>query len=231
MIRLPRPADLELVRDISYEAYAPYETLLGGLPLPATEDYAPRIAAGQVWLLGDAGVLVLERHADHALLYSVAVRPAARGTGLGRTLLDHAERLSAGLPELRLYTNALMTRNQAIYAKRGFTETGRRPHPLRPAFTVVDMTKQLATAEGELRRLLDVMARLRAPDGCPWDQVQSFDSIAPYTIEKPTRSPTPSPGATGRRCPTSWGTSSSRSSITPAWPRKPDGSTSRPSPA
>jgi ATP diphosphatase len=28
------------------------------------------------------------------------------------------------------------------------------------------------------------MARLRAPDGCPWDQRQTFASIAPYTIEE-----------------------------------------------
>ncbi len=39
-------------------------------------------------------------------------------------------------------------------------------------------------AESELRRLLDVMARLRAPDGCPWDQAQTFATIAPYTIEE-----------------------------------------------
>ncbi len=39
-------------------------------------------------------------------------------------------------------------------------------------------------AEAELRRLLDIMARLRAPDGCPWDQAQDFDTIAPYTIEE-----------------------------------------------
>ncbi len=37
----------------------------------------------------------------------------------------------------------------------------------------------------ELRRLLDVMAALRDPDGgCPWDQAQDFDSIATYTIEE-----------------------------------------------
>jgi ATP diphosphatase len=35
-----------------------------------------------------------------------------------------------------------------------------------------------------LQRLLDIMARLRAPDGCPWDRVQDFASIAPYTIEE-----------------------------------------------
>ncbi|MBY8977613.1 nucleoside triphosphate pyrophosphohydrolase [Rhodobacteraceae bacterium NNCM2] len=28
------------------------------------------------------------------------------------------------------------------------------------------------------------MARLRAPDGCPWDREQDFRSIAPYTIEE-----------------------------------------------
>ena len=40
-------------------------------------------------------------------------------------------------------------------------------------------------AQHELARLLDVMARLRDPArGCPWDQAQTFDTIAPYTIEE-----------------------------------------------
>ena len=40
-------------------------------------------------------------------------------------------------------------------------------------------------AETELRRLLDIMADLRDPSaGCPWDVVQTFDTIAPYTIEE-----------------------------------------------
>ncbi|HMO09674.1 MAG TPA: nucleoside triphosphate pyrophosphohydrolase [Paracoccaceae bacterium] len=37
---------------------------------------------------------------------------------------------------------------------------------------------------GGIPRLLEVMARLRAPDGCPWDREQDFASIAPYTIEE-----------------------------------------------
>ncbi len=41
------------------------------------------------------------------------------------------------------------------------------------------------TAEAALRRLLDIMAALRDPvSGCPWDRVQTFASIAPYTIEE-----------------------------------------------
>src|SRR6201993_4117124 len=34
-------------------------------------------------------------------------------------------------------------------------------------------------------RLLEIMARLRDPEtGCPWDQEQTFATIAPYTIEE-----------------------------------------------
>jgi ATP diphosphatase len=40
-------------------------------------------------------------------------------------------------------------------------------------------------AAAELTRLLDIMARLRDPvAGCPWDRAQSFQTIAPYTIEE-----------------------------------------------
>lgn len=35
-----------------------------------------------------------------------------------------------------------------------------------------------------MSRLLEIMARLRAPDGCPWDIEQTFASIAPYTLEE-----------------------------------------------
>lgn len=35
-----------------------------------------------------------------------------------------------------------------------------------------------------MARLLEIMARLRAPDGCPWDIEQTFASIAPYTLEE-----------------------------------------------
>ncbi|WP_445678460.1 nucleoside triphosphate pyrophosphohydrolase [Radicibacter daui] len=37
----------------------------------------------------------------------------------------------------------------------------------------------------ELNRLLEIMARLRDPQGgCPWDIEQTFTTIAPYTIEE-----------------------------------------------
>jgi ATP diphosphatase len=41
------------------------------------------------------------------------------------------------------------------------------------------------TGDVALARLLDIMVRLRAPEGgCPWDREQTFATIAPYTIEE-----------------------------------------------
>src|SRR5579872_5578771 len=36
----------------------------------------------------------------------------------------------------------------------------------------------------KFQRAVDIMARLRAPGGCPWDREQTFDSIKPYTLEE-----------------------------------------------
>jgi len=40
-------------------------------------------------------------------------------------------------------------------------------------------------APGSIERLVSIMARLRDPvSGCEWDTVQTFETIAPYTIEE-----------------------------------------------
>ena len=36
----------------------------------------------------------------------------------------------------------------------------------------------------EFRRLCEIVARLRAPDGCPWDRQQTMKTIKPYTLEE-----------------------------------------------
>lgn len=36
----------------------------------------------------------------------------------------------------------------------------------------------------ELTRLLEIVARLRAPDGCPWDREQTEASMAPHLLEE-----------------------------------------------
>jgi MazG family protein len=40
------------------------------------------------------------------------------------------------------------------------------------------------TTGERFERLVAIMARLRAPGGCPWDREQTFDSIKPYTLEE-----------------------------------------------
>jgi len=149
IIRLADLADCDLVQRITAEAYRRYEHEIGIVPLPAREDHRPRIERGEVWLLevrGECvGLAVLENTPDHLLLYSIAVRPDRQGEGHGLRLLAFADERAAeqGLAEVRLYTNALMQRNIAIYRRWGFVEIGRRSHPSREGHHVVDMAKRV----------------------------------------------------------------------------------------
>ncbi|RWP51532.1 GNAT family N-acetyltransferase [Mesorhizobium sp.] len=150
-IRRALVGDLDAVIQLTEAAYAPYTALLGAPPIPVAENYAPRIERGEVWLLESsgepAGLIVLERHPDHTMIFSVAVGPAFQGKGFGIALLNHADEQTRlwGLPEVRLYTNAKMERNIALYKEYGFHETGRRPNPYRPGWTIVDMAKTVET--------------------------------------------------------------------------------------
>src|SRR5262245_3096125 len=39
-------------------------------------------------------------------------------------------------------------------------------------------------AARELVRLIEIMATLRAPDGCPWDREQTIDTLKPFVLEE-----------------------------------------------
>jgi ribosomal protein S18 acetylase RimI-like enzyme len=150
MIRPALPEEAEEVRALSADAYLPaYLPLYGRPPMPAREDYAPRIARGEVWVMEIDGklaaALVLEREPDHMLLYSIAIRPAFQGRGLAAKLLGFADQTARelGLREIRLYTNEKMLRNQAIYQRAGYREIGRRLHPNQSSLMLVDMAKLL----------------------------------------------------------------------------------------
>jgi ribosomal protein S18 acetylase RimI-like enzyme len=119
------------------------------VPKPAVEDYSPRIARGEVWLLEEhdevSGLIVLQEGPDYVLVYSIAVRPAQQGRGHATKLLQFAEQqaFARGVHELRLYTNIKMERNIALYRRCGFVEIGTRPHPSRSGEALVDMVKQV----------------------------------------------------------------------------------------
>ena len=46
------------------------------------------------------------------------------------------------------------------------------------------MTDQFAKAGEKFGELVEVMAKLRAPGGCPWDRKQTFDTIKSYLLEE-----------------------------------------------
>ena len=128
ILRDATPADREAIERLVEAAYGGYVELIGRRPAPMDADYAALIAAGRVTVAERDGVLVLEPMPGHLLVENVAVDPAAQGTGLGRRLMAHAEAeaRALGLPELRLYTNELMTANVAWYPRLGYRETERR---------------------------------------------------------------------------------------------------------
>jgi GNAT superfamily N-acetyltransferase len=148
MIRKARAEEADAMRDVVRTAYQHYVPVIGREPAPMVDDYPARIAAGQAWVLEDArglaGVLVLEDGPDCFLLDNIAVRPDRQGLGFGRQLLDfaEAEAVRCGWNAVALYTNALMVQNIAIYAGRGYVETGRRTEK---GFERVYMEKPLAT--------------------------------------------------------------------------------------
>ncbi|MGV9889827.1 GNAT family N-acetyltransferase [Streptomyces sp. NPDC003395] len=129
-IRPAVAADVPAVKAVTDAAYHPYIERIGVVPQPMEADHAAEVAAGKVFVTGDPvlGLVVVEAFADHLFLDSIAVHPDAHGTGVGRRLLHfvdaHARAL--GLPDIRLYTNAMMWENQRIYPRYGYEVVERR---------------------------------------------------------------------------------------------------------
>ena len=131
VIRLARHDDLPRVEAIVSEAYRPYIARIGREPGPMLDDYAAMIDAEHVHVLATEkqieGLVVLIPEHPSMLLDNVAVSPDAQGNGYGKRLLDFAEAtaLAAGCRSIRLYTNAAMVENIALYERLGFVETHR----------------------------------------------------------------------------------------------------------
>ncbi|WP_330284076.1 GNAT family N-acetyltransferase [Streptomyces sp. NBC_00588] len=129
-IRVAVAADVPAVKAVTDAAYHPYIERIGVVPVPMRADHAANVAAGRVFVTGDpvVGLVVLEEHEDHLFLDSIAVHPEAHGRGVGRRLLRFvdARARALGLPEVRLYTNAMMWENQKIYPKYGYDVVERR---------------------------------------------------------------------------------------------------------
>lgn len=131
-IRSAQGPDAVALREIVERAYGVYVERIGRRPAPMDDDYAGKIREGGVFVAdhdGEAvGLIVLRARQDHLLIENVAVDPGHQGRGVGRALMAFAETYAAErrLPELRLYTNAAMTENLALYPGLGYREYDRR---------------------------------------------------------------------------------------------------------
>lgn len=130
-LRRAIPSDAESIAELAERAYEKYVARIGRRPAPMDADYPALIDSANVWVLLDDGHLVGSLVTcvldDHLLLDAIAVAPQAQGRGYGALLMRRAEddAHDAGRTEVRLYTNAAMTENIAMYPRFGYVETHR----------------------------------------------------------------------------------------------------------
>jgi ribosomal protein S18 acetylase RimI-like enzyme len=124
--------------DSSRAGWTTEADLLGGQRIDA-ERLAKTIATPDnvVLVHEEGGVSVacvhLERVGDAAYLGMLTVRPTAQGAGLGRRLLEAAERFAVGAWRIAsIHMTVIVQRAELIawYERRGYVRTGeRRPFP------------------------------------------------------------------------------------------------------
>ena len=144
-LRRATAEDADRLTALARAAYARHVPVIGREPMPMTADWRRLLSEQEIWIVdGDAGEaaasLALDVQADHVMIWSVAVAPAHQQRGLGRRLMTFAEARARELqrPELRLFTNARMAGNVALYGRLGYSETLREQLPDR---VLVHMSK------------------------------------------------------------------------------------------
>jgi GNAT superfamily N-acetyltransferase len=127
-LRRADAADAAAIAECAVEAFRHYIPRLGLEPIPMTKDYGASIANAQVWVAQRqeqvVAALVLDITDEGFLIDVIAVRPAQQGTGVGRALLELAEREARrqGHDSIYLFTNEKMTENRALYERIGYVE-------------------------------------------------------------------------------------------------------------
>jgi len=148
-IRRATLADAPAVDALTQAAYAKWVPIVGRKPRPMLVDYAQAVVDHRIDLLEVGGRLAalveLDRQPDHVLIVNLAVHPEYQGQGFGKLLLGHAESVAreAGLAELRLYTNKLMTVNIELYGRHGYAIDREEVYPA--GGITIHMSKHLAS--------------------------------------------------------------------------------------
>ncbi|MCA9012595.1 MAG: nucleoside triphosphate pyrophosphohydrolase [Planctomycetaceae bacterium] len=145
-------------------------------------------------------------------IYWIAVHSDAQRHGLGQWLMSVTEKLIFEQGGERIYVETsgrdhyLPTRK--FYDRCGYLQVAELPEfygtgdskiiylkskpdanqsasmALTPADLQPGTPPDFGALLPEFRRLCEVVARLRAPDGCPWDREQTMKTIKPYTLEE-----------------------------------------------
>jgi ribosomal protein S18 acetylase RimI-like enzyme len=131
-LRDAHASDVPRLTALVEAAYRPWIERIDAIPRPMKDDYAEVVRTRRVTVAergGEiVGLIVLDVSEGTFLIENVAVDPEHRGTGIGRTLLEHAERaaLDEGHSTVYLYTNEHMTENLELYERIGYVEYDRR---------------------------------------------------------------------------------------------------------
>ncbi len=125
-LRRATTSDLDRLIALQRAAYARNRPILGVEPLPLLADYVEVFGTMEIWFAeieGQlVGALILEQHADHLLIWSIATEPALAGKGIGRELLSRADDRARelGLDTVRLYTGSKLGHLVAWYGRNGY---------------------------------------------------------------------------------------------------------------
>jgi len=136
-LRDHRPGDMGWVVERHAALYheqdgwgAPFEALIAEIVKDFLQNFDP--ARERCWIAEKAGsrvgcVFVVKENRTTAKLRLLLVDPAARGTGLGRRLVEQCIAFSraAGYTKLVLWTHSHLTAARAIYRKTGFKKLPR----------------------------------------------------------------------------------------------------------
>lgn len=129
-IRLAEPKEAQLISDLIFEAFAPFESEYTAeafaYTTPKADEILPRFDEGPIWLaeLDGETIGTVSALPDGERLYirSMAIRPTAQRGGIGQRLLETLESYARenGFEKLYLYTTFVLPGAKRLYEKNGF---------------------------------------------------------------------------------------------------------------
>jgi putative acetyltransferase len=136
-IRLAEEQDAEAISATLQAAFAEFQKLYTpaafSATTPTSDQIAERFAEGPIWIaeLADTivGTVATAPQGTELYVRSMAVRPEARGSGIGARLLNTVEAFAAahGYRRLLLNTTPFLLAAVQLYERHGFRYTGQQP--------------------------------------------------------------------------------------------------------